>query len=38
MADERKLNGTPSINEEYYYYYYYYYYFKSLFGTNGILL
>ena len=25
MADERKLNGSPSINKEYYYYYYYYY-------------
>ena len=24
MADERKLNGSPSINKEYYYYYYYY--------------
>ena len=23
MADERKLNGSPSINKEYYYYYYY---------------
>ena len=22
MADERKLNGSPSINKEYYYYYY----------------
>ena len=21
MADERKLNGSPSINKEYYYYY-----------------
>ena len=26
MADERKLNGSPSINKEYYYYYYYYKY------------
>ena len=25
MADERKLNEQPSINEDYYYYYYYYY-------------
>ena len=25
MADERKLNGSPSINKDYYYYYYYYY-------------
>ena len=25
MADERKLNGSPSINKEYYYNYYYYY-------------
>ena len=24
MADERKLNGSPSINKDYYYYYYYY--------------
>ena len=23
MADERKLNGSPSINKDYYYYYYY---------------
>ena len=22
MADERKLNGSPSLNKEYYYYYY----------------
>ena len=22
MADERKLNGSPSINKDYYYYYY----------------
>ena len=22
MADEQKLNGSPSINKEYYYYYY----------------
>ena len=28
MADERKLNGSPSINKDYYYYYYYYYYYK----------
>ena len=27
MADERKLNGSPSINKEYYHYYYYYYYY-----------
>ena len=27
MADERKLNGSPSINKDYYYYYYYYYYY-----------
>ena len=26
MADERKLNEQPSINQDYYYYYYYYYY------------
>ena len=26
MADERKLNGSPSINKDYYYYYYYYTY------------
>ena len=24
MPDERKLNGSPSINKDYYYYYYYY--------------
>ena len=24
MADERKLNRSPSINKDYYYYYYYY--------------
>ena len=24
MADERKLNGSPSVNKDYYYYYYYY--------------
>ena len=29
MADERKLNGSPSINKEYYYYYYYSQLFKS---------
>ena len=28
MADERKLNGSPSINKDYYYYYYYYYYYR----------
>ena len=32
MADERKLNGSPSINKEYYYYYYYYYY------CNGVTI
>ena len=29
MADERKLNGSPSINKDYYYYYYYYLYYMS---------
>ena len=24
LADERELNGSPSMNKEYYYYYYYY--------------
>ena len=33
MADERKLNGSPSINKEYYYYYYYYYYLIILDGV-----
>ena len=31
MADERKLNGPPSINKEYYYDYYYYYKWCNLF-------
>ena len=30
MADERKLNGSPSINKDYYYYYYYRQYQLSL--------
>ena len=35
MADERKLNGSPSINKEYYYYYYYYYYSENMYAYFG---
>ena len=36
MADERKLNGSPSINKDYYYYYYYYYYYPAAIAMSPV--